>query len=74
MCAGMFGEYSTIDLLQVRVNVAGVVEYAQNDVVLYSSTVDPSYPLGVDTSFNNPSGWCPHSCVMISLVEEIDFM
>jgi hypothetical protein len=53
---GTFGAYETSDLLQVRVNRQGQVEYVRNDAVLYTSNVAPNYPLGVDTSFNNPSG------------------
>ena len=57
MVAGTYGGYESTDLLQVRVNRGGLVEYVKNDEVFYTSTEEEfGYPLGVDSSFNNPSG------------------
>ena len=54
---GSYGIYQSTDLLQVRVGRTGLVEYVRNDQVLYTSRAEEfSYPLAVDSSFNNPSG------------------
>ena len=45
------GAYAANDLFEVRVNVDGQIEYVLNKVVAYTSTVWPSFPLGVETSF-----------------------
>ena len=47
---GNVGGYSTGDTLRVAVE-SGVVKYRKNGALLYTSTVTPSYPLLVDTSF-----------------------
>jgi hypothetical protein len=48
---GQFGSYTANDLLRIAVE-NGAVRYYRNDVLLYLSTVTPSYPLLVDTSLN----------------------
>jgi hypothetical protein len=57
---GTFGQYKSVDLLQLRVkqlvSQAGVVEYVQDDTVLYTSEVHVGYPLGVVVAFHDPSG------------------
>jgi hypothetical protein len=45
-----FGFFSAGDLLEVRVNLYGEVEYAHNREVLYTSKQQPVYPLLVDSS------------------------
>ena len=47
---GVFGTYQTGDILKIAVE-SGVVKYYKNDELLYTSTVAPTYPLLVDTSF-----------------------
>ncbi|HKO95406.1 MAG TPA: RHS repeat-associated core domain-containing protein, partial [Pyrinomonadaceae bacterium] len=47
---GTFGSYATGDVLRVAVE-GGMVKYRKNGTLLYTSTVSPTYPLLVDTSF-----------------------
>jgi hypothetical protein len=42
------------DIFRVEI-VGGVVKYKQNGVVIYTSTVAPTYPLRVDTSLYTPN-------------------
>merc|ERR1711988_526215 len=42
--------YDTSDLLEVRVNSAGSVEYVRNGFIVYTSTVSPTFPMTVDLS------------------------
>jgi hypothetical protein len=44
-----FGSYVPGDKFRVAVE-GGVVKYYKNDVLLYTSTIAPTYPLLVDTS------------------------
>lgn len=60
---GTFGSYATGDTLRVAVE-GGVVKYRKNGALLYTSTVSPTYPLLVDTSFYSNGGTV--SNVMIS--------
>jgi RHS repeat-associated protein len=60
---GSFGTYAASDRLRVAVE-AGVVKYRKNGVLVYTSTVTPTYPLLVDTSFNTV--WSPIYDVVIS--------
>ena len=46
---GPFGSYAAGDVLRVSVE-SGVVKYYQNESLLYTSLVSPTYPLLVDTS------------------------
>ncbi|HEY7195240.1 MAG TPA: hypothetical protein VH439_15970, partial [Gemmatimonadales bacterium] len=46
---GTFGSYAVGDRFRVEV-VSGVVTYAQNGSVFYTSTLAPSYPMVVDTA------------------------
>src|SRR5262249_51481565 len=46
---GTFGSYSGGDRFRVELR-AGVVTYARNGVVFYTSSATPSYPLRVDTA------------------------
>ena len=48
--------YGTNDMLQVRINDASKVEYVRNGVVVYNSTVTPSFPMLVDASFYTEGG------------------
>jgi RHS repeat-associated protein len=48
---GSFGTYAGADRLRVAVE-GGVVKYRKNGALVYTSTVAPTYPLLVDTSFN----------------------
>ena len=60
LVTGTFGDYQSVDLLQLRVkqlvNQEGLVEYVQDDNVLYTSSVSVGYPLGVVVAFHDPSG------------------
>jgi hypothetical protein len=47
---GWVGTYATGDLLRVAVE-GGVVKYRKNGALLYTSSVAPTYPLLVDSSF-----------------------
>ena len=47
------GTYVAGDIFRVEI-VGGVVKYKQNGVVIYTSTVAPTYPLRVDTSLYTP--------------------
>jgi alpha-tubulin suppressor-like RCC1 family protein len=49
---GTFGTYATNDRFRVEA-VNGTVKYYRNDVVLYTSTLSPSYPLLADTAFDS---------------------
>ena len=49
---GQFGTFSVGDKLQVRVE-AGQVSYRHNGVVVYTSTVTPTYPLRADSSLHS---------------------
>jgi alpha-tubulin suppressor-like RCC1 family protein len=51
---GQFGTYVTGDRFRINVQ-AGVVTYAKNNVVFYTSTVAPVLPLRIDTSFYWPN-------------------
>jgi RHS repeat-associated protein len=52
---GCVSTYTTGDTIRVAVE-SGVVKYKKNGVVVYTSTVSPSYPLLVDTAlWNNGS-------------------
>ena len=51
---GDFGSYASGDRLRVGVE-GGAVKYRKNGTLLYTSTVTPSYPLLVDTSFYDAS-------------------
>jgi RHS repeat-associated protein len=46
---GCWGTFATGDTIRVAVE-SGVVKYKKNGVIVYTSTVPPSYPLLVDTS------------------------
>lgn len=50
---GNFTTYAAGDLFRIEVK-AGVVTYAKNGAVFYTSAAAPSFPLGVDTSLNTP--------------------
>ena len=52
---GEFGTYAAGDKLRVAVG-AGLVRYYRNGALLYTSTVAPTYPLIVDTSFYDTGG------------------
>ncbi len=60
LVVGWFGYYKNTDLLQLRVkqlvSQVGLVEYVQDDVVLYTSSVPVGYPLGVVVAFHDPLG------------------
>jgi hypothetical protein len=47
---GELGAYVAGDRFRVQVT-GGVVTYLKNGVLLYTSTVAPTFPLGIDTSF-----------------------
>jgi hypothetical protein len=47
------GTYAAGDVFRIEI-VGGVVKYKQNGVVIYTSTVAPTYPLRVDTSLYTP--------------------
>ncbi len=51
--AGPLAAYTAGDLLRVAVEF-GTVKYYQNGNLLYTSTVPPTYPLGLDTSLYDP--------------------
>jgi YD repeat-containing protein len=46
---GQFGTYNAGDHVRVAVE-GGLVKYSKNGVILYTSTVAPTYPLLIDTS------------------------
>jgi RHS repeat-associated protein len=46
---GTFGRYTAGDVLRVAVE-CGVVKYRKNGVLLYTSTIAPTYPLSVDSA------------------------
>ena len=48
------GTYATGDILKVAIE-SGVVKYYQNDTLLYTSLVTPTYPILVDTALNTIS-------------------
>ena len=50
---GKFGPYAAGDVFRVAVN-AGVVTYARNGVVFYTSSGTPTFPLLLDTSLRTP--------------------
>jgi len=50
---GNFTTYVAGDLFRIEAK-AGVVTYARNGAVFYTSALAPSFPLGVDTSFYTP--------------------
>jgi len=52
---GHKGSYTTNDMLQVRINSSGKVEYVKAGTVIYTSSVSPTYPLMVDMSFYTQS-------------------
>src|SRR5207244_4273295 len=49
---GSYGTFSAGDRFRVEV-VGGVVRYKRNDVLFYTSTRTPTYPLNVDTSLQS---------------------
>ncbi len=51
---GYFGTYAVGDRLRVAVE-KGVVRYYRNNVLLYTSSVAPTYPLLVDSSLYTPN-------------------
>jgi hypothetical protein len=53
---GSFGPYAPGDKLRVAVE-GGVVKYRRNGVLLYTSTIAPTYPLLVDTAFYSPGAY-----------------
>src|SRR6266536_3697186 len=52
---GVIGSYAAGDRLRVAVE-GGVVKYRKNGVLLYTSTVAPTYPLLVDTAIYSNGG------------------
>jgi YD repeat-containing protein len=52
---GTFGSYGAGDVFRVAIE-GGVVKYRKNGVLLYTSTVAPSYPLLVDCALANLNG------------------
>jgi hypothetical protein len=57
-----FASYAAGDVFKVAVE-SGVVKYYRNGVVLYTSTVSPTYPLLIDTSF-----WSPGATVTSAVI------
>jgi hypothetical protein len=55
---GKKGSYDVGDELQVRINAAGKVEYVKNGLIIYTSTVSPSYPLVMDMSMHDVGSKC----------------
>jgi len=60
------GSYATGDALRVEVE-AGLVKYKRNGTVLYTSSVLPTYPLIVDTAFNQAGGTLTDAVVMVGI-------
>lgn len=46
---GSFGAYETSDVFEVKVQT-DVIQYLKNDVVIYTSTIAPTYPLSPDST------------------------
>jgi len=53
---GTFGVYEANSVVVVRINAAGKVEYVVDGSLRYTSTKIPTFPLGVDSSFNTAEG------------------
>src|SRR5690606_12559560 len=53
--AGSFGSYAAGDTFRVEAR-GGVVRYFHDDVLVYTSTRAPAFPLRVDTSFYTSGG------------------
>jgi hypothetical protein len=61
---GNFGAYAAGDRFRVAVE-DGLVTYWRNGVLLYTSSVAPTFPLLLDTSFLNPGGTL-HDAVLVA--------
>jgi hypothetical protein len=51
---GNFGTYNIGDVFRVEVGADNKVRYLKNNIVFYTSTAAPTFPLLVDTAFNTP--------------------
>jgi hypothetical protein len=59
------GTYLAGDMFKVAV-VGGVVKYYKNDVVVYTSTVAPTYPLGLDATFLTMNGSISNASLVVA--------
>jgi hypothetical protein len=69
---GNVGAYALNDVFRVAVE-SGVVKYRKNGVVLYTSTVTPTYPLLVDTAISIPGGTIKNVKLSGTLIESVQW-
>ena len=66
------GSYALNDVFRVAVE-GGVVKYRKNGVVLYTSTVTPTYPLLVDTAISIPGGTINNVKLSGTLIDNVQW-